>query len=84
MQQRSDERSLAMFNLKDMIKIVGGVCKITQSMSESDSVNGYNGNLLTLHSLLRYWVYLSDKIYSQKLGNQKKGFLFYLINNVLM
>jgi hypothetical protein len=59
-----------------MIRIVRGVAKITENLSESKS--------LTLHTILRFWIYLTESVYSQKIALDKKGSLFYLINNVLM
>ena len=42
-----------------MIRIVRGVAKITENLSESKS--------LTLHTILRFWIYLTESVYSQKI-----------------
>lgn len=71
-----DKLWLNSFNLRDMIRVIKGVCKITETIPNLSS--------LSMHGLLKLWIYVVDKVYSQKISHHKKGFLFYQINNVLM
>lgn len=74
--QKGKENTKKLFNLRDMVRVIRGICKVTENL--------LNPSNLTIHSLLRFWVYVVDKVYNQKINSQKKSFLFYHINNVLM